>query len=105
MRILIVILLCSLLQLDSLLINGSKFMMVGNIGAFIFVRDKIEYQQAFLTSHGQLEIYKNKYSEQNDVTDYREKQVFICGLHNMVEDVKTLCEQLGFAYMRFEKWD
>jgi NAD(P)H-flavin reductase len=42
---------------------------------------------------------------QNDITDYQDKQVFICGLHNMVEDVKTLCEQLGFAYIRFEKWD
>ncbi len=42
---------------------------------------------------------------QNDITDYRDKQVFICGLHNMVGDVKTLCEQLGFAYIRFEKWD
>lgn len=42
---------------------------------------------------------------QNELGDYHEKQVFICGLHNMVEEVKTLCEQLGFALVRFEKWD
>ncbi len=42
---------------------------------------------------------------ENDITDYGSKQVFICGLHDMVEDVKNLCQRLGFAYVRFEKWD
>ena len=42
---------------------------------------------------------------QNDIKDYRNKQVFICGLHDMVEDVNNLCKSLGFAYVRFEKWD
>jgi len=42
---------------------------------------------------------------ENDITDYGNKQVFICGLHDMVEDVKNLCQRLGFAYVRFEKWD
>jgi len=42
---------------------------------------------------------------QNDIRDYSKKQVYICGLHDMVEDVKNLCERLGFAYVRFEKWD
>src|SRR5436305_2086031 len=27
------------------------------------------------------------------------------GLHDMVEDVNNLCKRLGFAYVRFEKWD
>jgi hypothetical protein len=31
--------------------------------------------------------------------------VYICGLHNMVEDVKNLCESLNFHWVRFEKWD
>jgi hypothetical protein len=26
-------------------------------------------------------------------------------LHDMVEDVNNLCKRLGFAYVRFEKWD
>jgi len=42
---------------------------------------------------------------ENEITDYGNKQVFICGLHDMVEDVKNLCQRLGFAYVRFEKWD
>jgi len=42
---------------------------------------------------------------ENDIHDYGNKQVFICGLHDMVEDVKNLCQRLGFAYVRFEKWD
>src|SRR5881409_2518390 len=42
---------------------------------------------------------------ENDINDYGNKQVFICGLHDMVEDVKNLCQRLGFAYVRFEKWD
>ena len=42
---------------------------------------------------------------QNDLRDYGNKQVLICGLNNMVEDVQNLCKQLGFALVRFEKWD
>lgn len=42
---------------------------------------------------------------QEEIKDYANKQVFICGLHDMVEQVKTLCENLGFALVRFEKWD
>src|SRR5205807_1201584 len=42
---------------------------------------------------------------ENEIKDYRRKQVFICGLHDMVEDVNNLCKRLGFAYVRFEKWD
>ena len=42
---------------------------------------------------------------ENDIKDYASKQVYICGLHDMVEDVRNLCQRLGFAYIRFEKWD
>ncbi|OGS48368.1 MAG: hypothetical protein A3K68_00385 [Euryarchaeota archaeon RBG_16_68_13] len=42
---------------------------------------------------------------QNELADFEKKQVYICGLHDMVEQVKTLCEGLGFAFVRFEKWD
>ncbi len=42
---------------------------------------------------------------QNELKDYGNKQVLICGLNNMVEDVQNLCKQLGFALVRFEKWD
>ena len=42
---------------------------------------------------------------QNELKDYENKQVLICGLNNMVEDVSKLCKQLGFALVRFEKWD
>src|SRR3990170_1901714 len=42
---------------------------------------------------------------QEELADHGSKQVFICGLHDMVEQVKTLCESLGFASVRFEKWD
>lgn len=42
---------------------------------------------------------------QNELKDFGTKQVFICGLNNMVEDVRNLCAQLGFAHVRFEKWD
>ncbi len=42
---------------------------------------------------------------ENDISDYGRKQVYICGLHDMVEDVTALCKRLGFAYIRFEKWD
>src|SRR5207247_1355882 len=42
---------------------------------------------------------------ENEIKDHGRKQVFICGLHDMVEDVNNLCKRLGFAYVRFEKWD
>ncbi len=30
---------------------------------------------------------------------------YICGLHEMVEQTKDLCHQMGFASVRAEKWD
>ena len=30
---------------------------------------------------------------------------WICGLHDMVEQTKELCTQMGFGAVRFEKWD
>lgn len=42
---------------------------------------------------------------QNELEDFGNKQVYICGLHDMVEQVKTLCQGLGFSLVRFEKWD
>lgn len=42
---------------------------------------------------------------ENEITDHEEKDVYICGLHNMVEDVKNLCQRLNFHFVRFEKWD
>ena len=41
----------------------------------------------------------------DELSDYGNKQVLICGLYNMVEDVKNLTHDLGFALVRFEKWD
>lgn len=42
---------------------------------------------------------------EKEIKDPESKDVYICGLHNMVEDVKTLCENLNFHLVRFEKWD
>ena len=42
---------------------------------------------------------------ESEITDRGNKDVYICGLHNMVEDVKNLCESLNFHWVRFEKWD
>lgn len=42
---------------------------------------------------------------QEEIEDPRTKQVYICGLHDMVEQVNALCRDLGFALVRFEKWD
>jgi CDP-4-dehydro-6-deoxyglucose reductase len=42
---------------------------------------------------------------QNELKGFENKQVFICGLHDMVEQVNALCKGLGFALVRFEKWD
>ena len=42
---------------------------------------------------------------QEEVRDHANKQVYICGLHDMAEQVSTLCRNLGFAIVRFEKWD
>jgi NAD(P)H-flavin reductase len=42
---------------------------------------------------------------QEEIRDHANKQVYICGLHDMVEQVKTLCASLGFGHVRFEKWD
>jgi len=42
---------------------------------------------------------------ENEIDNRSDKDVYICGLHNMVEDVKNLCEQMGFHFVRFEKWD
>lgn len=56
--------------IDSIIINGSKFFMVTNIGTLMFVRDKKQFQQSF-AGQDDIEIYKNKYSEYDDVTDYK----------------------------------
>ncbi len=40
-----------------------------------------------------------------EIKDPGNKDVYICGLHNMVEQVKTQCEALKFHIVRFEKWD
>ena len=42
---------------------------------------------------------------ENEIDRPGEKDVYICGLHNMVEDVKNLCEERNFHFVRFEKWD
>ena len=42
---------------------------------------------------------------QEELKDHADKQVYICGLHDMVEQMKNLCEGLGFGLVRFEKWD
>ncbi len=42
---------------------------------------------------------------QEEFGGYENKQAYICGLHDMVEQVKTLCQSLGFGRVRFEKWD
>ena len=42
---------------------------------------------------------------EEEIEDRGSKDVYICGLHNMVEQVKTQCEGLGFNTVRFEKWD
>jgi ferredoxin-NADP reductase len=42
---------------------------------------------------------------ETEIKDPGSKDVYICGLHNMVEDVKNLCESLKFHWVRFEKWD
>lgn len=42
---------------------------------------------------------------QEEIRDHANKQVYICGLHDMVGQVKALCQDLGFGHVRFEKWD
>lgn len=42
---------------------------------------------------------------QETIKDPSDKHVYICGLHDMVEQTKTLCENMGFPVVRFEKWD
>jgi NAD(P)H-flavin reductase len=42
---------------------------------------------------------------QEEIRDHANKQVYICGLHDMVGQVKALCQNLGFGHVRFEKWD
>lgn len=42
---------------------------------------------------------------QEELTDPDSMHAYICGLHNMVEQTKALCEKLGFELVRFEKWD
>jgi E3 ubiquitin-protein ligase DOA10 len=47
-------------------------MMAGSCGAFIYVRDKVQYQRTMMTEKAQLEVFKNRYSEEvgGNVTDY-----------------------------------
>jgi len=42
---------------------------------------------------------------QEEIGDFGNKQAYICGLHDMCEQVRTLCQNLGFSLVRFEKWD
>ena len=42
---------------------------------------------------------------EHEIEDRTHKDVYICGLRHMVEQVKTLCESLNFHLVRFEKWD
>ncbi|TLZ69961.1 MAG: FAD-dependent oxidoreductase [Methanobacteriota archaeon] len=42
---------------------------------------------------------------ENEIKDPQQKDMYICGLHNMVEDVTKLCQELNFHWVRFEKWD
>ena len=42
---------------------------------------------------------------ESEVEDKSRKDVYICGLHDMVEQVTRLCTDLGFHRVRFEKWD
>jgi NAD(P)H-flavin reductase len=39
------------------------------------------------------------------VTDPGSTTAWICGLHEMVEQMRALCGQMGFRAVRFEKWD
>ncbi len=42
---------------------------------------------------------------ENEIANPGDKDVYICGLHNMVEDVTKLCQEMRFHFVRFEKWD
>lgn len=42
---------------------------------------------------------------QNEIQHKGRKDVYICGLHDMVEQVTQLCREEGFRTVRFEKWD
>ncbi len=42
---------------------------------------------------------------ENDIEHKGRKDVYICGLHDMVEQVTRLCTDLRFRRVRFEKWD
>ncbi len=44
---------------------------------------------------------------ENEIPDLPDRTVYICGLHNMVEGTKQLCEDLGVPKERvhIEKWD
>ena len=48
-------------NIDSILINGAKFFMVGNTGSLIYVRNKAKYQESFMVG-GHIEVYKNRFS-------------------------------------------
>lgn len=42
---------------------------------------------------------------QEVITDPASTTSYICGLHEMVEQTKELCQKMGFATVRAEKWD
>ncbi len=48
--------------------------------------------------------YVQKVIEQK-VTNPRAMTGYICGLHEMVEQTKDLCQRMGFGTVRVEKWD
>ena len=42
---------------------------------------------------------------QEEIKDPAGTTAYICGLHEMVEQTKDLCQKMGFALVRAEKWD
>ena len=42
---------------------------------------------------------------ENEIDHKGRKDVYICGLHDMVAEVTRQCTDLGFHRVRFEKWD
>jgi NAD(P)H-flavin reductase len=42
---------------------------------------------------------------QEEIKNPGRTTAYICGLHEMVEQTKDLCQKMGFASVRAEKWD
>ena len=41
----------------------------------------------------------------DEIKKPEQTMAYICGLHDMVEQTKDLCQKMGFASVRAEKWD